>query len=385
MFYHLDYALLQNMMKYPKLIEKYKDLLEMNFPKPTKKKKTFLEIGRVPHYENVISNFYGFYLDDTEEHNFKRLFLKSLLEIIHVKTSKVIEFDDYSVYTEVSTNKGGRIDILIEETDETKAIIIENKIYHELNNNLEDYWTSTNAISKNKVGVLLTLKKTKPNHTEFLNITHSQLIEQVQKNIGSYLESCDDRHLFFIKDLFINIQSLTTNKNEMKNTLKFYFENREKINELSNMQEIARKHFLNQIKVTGSTLGLEVENGKHKDNRCLIISTNPSIRLWIQMFIDPESDFLVIFLDLFGESKGNCDLLIENKTIKTLANKKNIEIEKFGEERGGISIASISYSFDSDNFVNIGDYIATKIKSDWLEFYELIIKVIKEQNGVPNK
>ena len=39
--------------------------------------KTFLEIARQPHYENVITNIYAFYFDINEEHGFGNLFVKS--------------------------------------------------------------------------------------------------------------------------------------------------------------------------------------------------------------------------------------------------------------------------------------------------------------------
>ena len=213
-------------MDFSELTKKYEKSLDRSFPKPVKKRKSFLEIGGNPHYENVISNFYRFYLDETEEHKFKNLFLKSLLDIISSQGFKTLQFEDYSVQTEVRTNKGGRIDILIEENDESTAVIIENKIYHELNNDLKDYWVSTKASSDNKVGVLMTLERMEPNQKGFINITHNQFIKQIESNIGHYLKNSDDLHLLFLKDLFRSIQDL--NKNEMKDTLKFYFEKRKK-------------------------------------------------------------------------------------------------------------------------------------------------------------
>ena len=85
-------------MTYEKLIEEYKTLFDLTFPKPVNKKKSFLEIANVPHYENVISNFYSFYLDKNEEHKFGELFLKSLYDLIAEKTNKQIEFVDFGKF-----------------------------------------------------------------------------------------------------------------------------------------------------------------------------------------------------------------------------------------------------------------------------------------------
>ncbi len=49
-------------------IEALKDLLDKNIiPEKTKTPLTFLAIAKQPHYENVISNIYAFYLDQEEE------------------------------------------------------------------------------------------------------------------------------------------------------------------------------------------------------------------------------------------------------------------------------------------------------------------------------
>ena len=57
-------------LNFQQLIDTYTDLLQKTFPRPPEKRKTFLEIGNVPHFELVISNFYAFYLRKDEEHGF---------------------------------------------------------------------------------------------------------------------------------------------------------------------------------------------------------------------------------------------------------------------------------------------------------------------------
>ena len=366
-------------MTYEKLIEEYKSLFDLTFPKPVNKRKSFLEIANVPHYETVISNFYSFYLDKNEEHKFGELFLKSLYDLIAEKTDKQIEFDDYSVYTEVSTKNGGRIDILIEEQDETKAIIIENKIYHTLNNDLIDYWKSVKATNNNKIGIVMTLEELETNNPNFINITHKQFIKKIKSNIGYYLNDCDDRHLLFIKDLFENILNLTSNKSDMSDTLKFYYENKDKIHELSEIKEEARFHFLNSIKETARILELEMENTKTKDYRCVIISKRPSLRYWLQLRQNSGVDFFTIYLDLYGKTKEKAGSLIDDKELIKQTNKKGITLEIYQETRDGISIASKSYSLTSDEFVDFGEFIADKIKTDWSDIVEIVKKKINNK------
>lgn len=358
------------------LTDKFNDLLANPIPKPIQRRKSFLEIGSVPHYEQVISNFYSFYLDKTEEHGFGELFLNSLLDLIEKKTDREFNFDDYEVYTEVTTKSGGRIDLLIEDEDETKAIIIENKIYHILNNDLEDYWNSVKAKAKNKVGIVLSLEKIEVDNKNFINITHKEFINTIKSQLGDFLKDSDDRHLLFLKDLFENINNLTFNKLEMKDTLKFYIENKDKIHELYTIQEEARQYFFKSIKEASKILKLEIENSNPKSYRCLIISKRPAIRLWIQLNQTPDDNFLEIYLDLVGKTIKHSDKILETQEL--ISKYPEIDFEGLPEASGGKSVASKDYNPDADEFLELGKYLARVIEKDWLPLIKDVKQIISE-------
>jgi hypothetical protein len=181
-----------------------------------KKPKTFLEISKQPHYENVISNIYGFFLDVYEEHGLGDLFISSLIDCINsnetIKKKIAIEnFRDFSIDLEYSTDNNGRIDILISSYE--SAIIIENKVYHFLNNDLKDYWETIikkGVKPEKSIGIILSLIDYKDiEHEQFIGITHIQLLNKVFDNIGKYLLTCNEKYLPFLKDLYQNIQNLT--------------------------------------------------------------------------------------------------------------------------------------------------------------------------------
>lgn len=365
-------------MTYIQLQNEFNELLEHVIPNPIEKRRTFLEIGNFPHFENVISSFYRFYFDKDEEHNFGELFIKSVCQLVNENTNQDIYFDDYNVFTEETTKKNGRIDILIEESNQSKAIIIENKIHNNLQNDLQDYWESVKAPPNNKAGIVLTLESLKVNNPNFFNITHRHLINKVKENLGSFIEKCDDRHLLFLMDFFENLLKLTTNKIDMKDTLKYYFENKTKINDLYKIREQSRKHFLNSIKETSRILDIKMENSNPVDYRCLIISKRPSLRYWIQLNQDSEKEFVVIYLDLYGKTKQYSEKLISSNEVKILAERKEIEIDDYDEEKNGISIASKSYSLTTDKFVNLDEYLAKSIKNDWTEMVKLVERIINK-------
>lgn len=63
-------------------------LNENDIPIIKSKPKTFLGIAKQPHYEDVLTNWYAFYFDDSEEHGLKGLFIESLMELLLEQINK---------------------------------------------------------------------------------------------------------------------------------------------------------------------------------------------------------------------------------------------------------------------------------------------------------
>lgn len=360
---------------YSNLLEPIKNVI-LNIEK--EKRKTILEISGYPHYEDVISNFYKFYFDKEEEHKFGELFLRTLLKMIHEISGKHLIFDEYEVFREVETNNNNRIDILIEQTDKEKAIIIENKVYHSLVNDLDDYLSSSDANSKNKIGIVLSLRPVKIEVENFINITHSQYLTDVIKNLGFSFRNSDDRHLLLLKDFVENILELSNKTKRMDESLKFYFDHKDKIHEFSELKERARKYSLDAVREASLILGYELQNSNPKNYRCLIISKRPALRYWVYIVQEKESHFLSIYLDLYARTKEKAEDLIKNLNLEKIALKHEITLDSWAEERGGISIAEKQYSLNTKDFLNLKDYIVNIIKKDWNEFTEEVRKEIKK-------
>ncbi|MDD2192572.1 MAG: PD-(D/E)XK nuclease family protein [Bacteroidales bacterium] len=87
------------------------------------------EICGVNHYENAHSCIIAAFLNRHGTHSLKYKLLECFLETLDDKFT-ILDFNykKSKVITEFSTSKDGRIDILIED-DQSKAIIIENKIH----------------------------------------------------------------------------------------------------------------------------------------------------------------------------------------------------------------------------------------------------------------
>ena len=232
-------------------------LSKHNIPEVRKKPKTFLDISKQPHYENVLSNIYAFFFNVNEVHHFKELFIQSLLEIIGASKFKeekkgLQHFYEFNIDTEFLTEKGGRIDILLHNPEQ--AIIIENKVYHHLNNNLEDYWKTLVLEKQHKIGVILSLYPIiEINHSHFINITHIQLLDKVMSNSGTYLLNASDKYTVFLKDFYQNIINLSKSTMQEKELL-FYFDHQEKINLLTKLKFSVRDHIASEVEKAGKEL-----------------------------------------------------------------------------------------------------------------------------------
>ncbi|WMI65528.1 PD-(D/E)XK nuclease family protein [Aestuariibaculum sp. YM273] len=201
------------------------NILEV-IPNNLERGKTFYDISGFPRWETVNSNWLAFYLDKNEEHNLNTLFIDSLISLI-ANQNEIKADENYEVFREFKTIKGNSIDLVIKScpeysindkpTENTKtdwAIIIENKIDSHVYNDLNDYFKSVNA--KNKLGIVLTKKKEKQSIIKkgketFYYITHSQLINEVQKNLNLHFKTANEKHLLLLKEYINNIENLYAN------------------------------------------------------------------------------------------------------------------------------------------------------------------------------
>lgn len=238
------------------------------FPDVPVLRKNLLSIAGFPDWEQVNSNLLAFYFNPEEEHQFKDLFLQSLLDEIEAKYGEEQAFKrkDFSSYSslyimrELSTKKGKRIDIVIENKSEQQeaqeesnesqwAIIIENKVEDKvldrIPNDLGDYWRS--VASKNTLGVVLTLYDIKDKSNlktadyQYVHITHGELSKRIKNNLPAYFEESDDRHLLFLKEYLANMATFYENgfqkSSDMEDTLNLFQQHRDQILELKKMDE----------------------------------------------------------------------------------------------------------------------------------------------------
>lgn len=195
---------------------------------------TFLEIAKCPHLENVWSNILAFYLNPNNEHNLFDLILNSLFETADKKVA-INNFKNIRVRTEYPTELGNRIDIVI--FADTFVLGIENKVGATLYNDLEDYSNTIEDLAKpqNIPVYKIVLSKYRNNATNgFINITYSDLIKNIKKNIGGFTAYSDTKYLIFLLDFLKNIENNINSQSMVDNleVINFFHNNIDKVNRL---------------------------------------------------------------------------------------------------------------------------------------------------------
>jgi hypothetical protein len=166
---------------------------------------TIFEICGFPHYENVVSNVLAFFFDDNNNHNLKGLLTKSLIEASEISESNLdLQFE---AEREVRTETGKYIDILL--NNDSCCIVIENKIWAPLYNDLNDYIEHAKKSGKNQIfGIVLSMWELDPGHPDFVNVTYSNFISKIRDNLGHFIVRNTNQHLFLLVDLMNNLEKL---------------------------------------------------------------------------------------------------------------------------------------------------------------------------------
>lgn len=327
----------------------------------TIKSESIFDVAGYPHYENVSSNILAFFLNPNNEHGLGNLLFSSLMNLAG---GSELHQDNVQVSREVSTNKGGRLDIVI-ETD-NQIIGIENKIYHHLNNDLDDYsqsideWANPNNLDATKI--ILSIKN-EGNSCGFTNVTYEDYWQKIKENLGSYVTTSSQKWVLYLIDFMSTIEKLNGSNMEMDKNDQFFIENEERVNSLIN----ARNKFVSKL------------NGKVRELSDLVQKPNDCNRQWIYL-----KSCLVHDYNLSGNSIA-FDLYIS---------PQGWEFQLFGRNANSREYLKQLFSMPalSEHTVPLKDsrYILkeydlstelTTIKEDMLEWFGLLIKAEHEKNA----
>ncbi len=220
---------------------KIKDIEELlfNFSKLHKSNReiTFMEICKHPksRFEEICSRVLSFYIQPSNEHNLKDLFLKSIFQIIEPNNNFLFD-EKISVETEVYYEQK-YLDLLI--TSEYFTLGIENKIGANVYNPLDVYKQLIESKkTEKKYKIVLSHKKIVTNdeikwikENDFIIIYYSELFAKIKSNIGNYIQKANSKYVVFLYDFINTLETDNNMKLNQEPMDKFFFDNSKKIDE----------------------------------------------------------------------------------------------------------------------------------------------------------
>ena len=357
-------------------LKSLEQFLQKPLPEVSEEVWTFLDIAGFPNYENVLSNIYAHYLDKNASHSLGDLFLKALSNAVRKKVNPDFEdqikyLDDWNewlVLREESVD-GKRIDILLQETSEedSKYIIIENKIYADLYNPLEVYWSYTR--SKNKIGIVLSLTAEDPDHNGFINVTHLEFMIEVKALVGDYLENSNDRDLVIIKDLLLNLKQQLNQPTMDKELIEFYHKNRDKIESIYLLKGEVRADFLKAVENIGNKLGMDIKARGARWYRTLIENENRDLEISFCFYNGDEStnsNYMTIELEASGKAANKLKNEPKLGSLLKKYSKYNIISDEVQSRPKYLYIGYKGYSFEEIDYSP--ENLLSCYERDWKPF-----------------
>ena len=364
--------------------EKLLNEIVKNVPFSEKQTKGFFEIADIGSREVSFSKCYSYYLNPNEEHGLGRLFIDTLLSLL----GNPFSLDYFVVENNQGTKNKKFIDILIRGVgrDLGNFLIIENKIFHEINNPFGEYWDHCTSANENKRLVLLTLKNENYNiarkmeeFEEILwsNQLHIDWVNKIQeKKIRIKLKCTTDEQEFVYQNFIKAISILNMYKN-MTAQAKFYFNNTEGINMAVLCKEQTSGYVKNQIESASGSLGFLI--GRTDSNRLR------------DFYLEAEKELVfysIIFDKLFDKSHeirityslhpkvfnkhGQVEEL--DKLFKIEAQDKGFVLDdKKNLGKGWHNYLTKIYTLKEEQFSKLEEFIINRIN----EFEEITKKITK--------
>ena len=199
-----------NLDSYQYLIKKFKQL-QVDTREPN-----LFDIGIHGYFENPTTEILSFFLDSAQAHEMGDCFFRGLESIIASKFELHNLGSLQNVATEVSTQKGNRIDLLL-ETDNT-VVLIECKIYHSLSNPFDDYSEYGNIIKRSNeqektlVKLILCLNGLIDSSLKaegWVGISYYELVQAIEKQLSeALLNNPYNKWGLFAREFLLHLKEL---------------------------------------------------------------------------------------------------------------------------------------------------------------------------------
>ncbi|BFM03772.1 hypothetical protein Psyaliredsea_24190 [Psychrobacter alimentarius] len=239
-----------NLKRFKAFIDKFRAL---DF---TDEELTLFDVGTRGHFENPTTELLSFFLDSTKPHDLEDSFFNGLQSVIAKKNILPNLGTFESLETEVSTQSGKRIDLLV-ETD-TALIVIECKIYHQQNNPFDEYTIFGNdrinksaqhsSASKTLVKLVLCLNgnvSTDLSADGWYGISYNELVQYIEEGLSKTMfNNPYNKWVLFAREFLLHLKGLNTMTAINKDELSFLTGN---LNEFAQLSDYIYNNLMPKI------------------------------------------------------------------------------------------------------------------------------------------
>lgn len=224
------------------------------------------------------------------------------------------------------------------------VIVIENKIYASVYNDLQDYIGFIQKTNKGKkvYGVVLCLQT--PNHVGFLNefkiVTYDEFFGRVRQLLGYAIEKVDSRYLQLLTDLMTNVRKLKVGTKMDSNFLKFVSDNNKDIVDLLGKIKDYRDQLRSKVKqlkdlVPDEIAGISISKFEWREQNQLfdLAVSEFVLNNGVKLVIDSKLDYSGWTFEIF--QRGN----IKDFDVEDYCQKRNISGMKIGERYKWVEIS----------------------------------------------
>lgn len=253
-------------------------------------------------------------------------------------------------------------------------------MYHNLHNDLKDYYDSFPGLTKK--GVLLTINPTKSYHNHFTNITHRDLINKVFQDMGQLILSVPDQALFILKEFSKNLNNFTMN-HEVGEYYNFYKKNYKSIAQVEKLTKKVYEHMWSQINSVPQIIeDLNLSLAAKSSDRLRYYKSNKTDVVFFTIFptlLNTDSPSIYIVVEL---NQGGIDRLDEVNAIDFTEAEKGVLHETSRIRGGWMHYGSRKFEVDKTDFENLGQFIKDKIETTPLKSVFLKIETYFALNKV---
>jgi hypothetical protein len=213
------------------------------------------DVGTRGHFENPTTELLSFFLDPAKSHDLGDSFFSGLKSVVAKKNilSDLGTFE--SVETEVSTQNGKRIDLLIET--ETEVIVIECKIHHHQNNPFDEYTAFGNERINNsskgsnpKALIKLVLCLNGNVSADLAadgwhGISYNELVNHIEKRLSKTMfDNPYNKWTLFAREFLLHLKGLNIMTDINANEISFLTEN---LNEFAQLNDYIYNNLMPKI------------------------------------------------------------------------------------------------------------------------------------------